>query len=342
MYKRQVKEIVIDEKAMISKEECMITVTRDGYIKRVSMRSYNASSDSMTQRKDTDSLVCYGASHTLQILIFFTNRGTYGYIPVYQIEEAKWKDLGGHISNYIKMDSSEKIIAAYVLDAFKTGVHVVSASRHGMIKRTELKEFEVSRSNKTMTCMKIGAMDEMISVSLSYKPDDQVILVSEQGYGLMYPVEQIPLVSNKSKGVKAMNLAKDDCVASICIRKNRDEQVLISTTTLSLKRMKQLEIAPLNRPAKGNRICKLVKSNPNVIFNLQMVDLNTKIEIYTDEILTFEAKEVSLMNAQSTFSMPYGKVESFEWICPLENVLDGAWVKQEDFKQPSLFEENNA
>jgi len=73
-----------------------------------------------------------------------------------------------------------------------------------------------------------------------------------------------------------------------------------------------------------------------------MVDLNTKIEIYTDEILTFEAKEVSLMNAQSTFSMPYGKVESFEWICPLENVLDGAWVKQEDFKQPSLFEENNA
>ena len=338
----EVKEIVIDEKAMISKEECMITVTRDGYIKRVSMRSYNASSDSMTQRKDTDSLVCYGASHTLQTLIFFTNRGTYGYIPVYQIEEAKWKDLGGHISNYIKMDSSEKIIAAYVLDAFKTGVHVVSASRHGMIKRTELKEFEVSRSNKTMTCMKIGAMDEMISVSLSYKPDDQVILVSEQGYGLMYPVEQIPLVSNKSKGVKAMNLAKDDCVASICIRKNRDEQVLISTTTLSLKRMKQLEIAPLNRPAKGNRICKLVKSNPNVIFNLQMVDLNTKIEIYTDEILTFEAKEVSLMNAQSTFSMPYGKVESFEWISPLENVLDGAWVKQEDFKQPSLFEENNA
>ena len=337
----EVKEIVIDEKAMISKEECMITVTRDGYIKRVSMRSYNASSDSMTQRKDTDSLVCYGASHTLQTLIFFTNRGTYGYIPVYQIEEAKWKDLGNHISNYIKMDSSEKIIAAYVLDAFKTGVHVVSASRHGMIKRTELKEFEVSRSNKTMTCMKIGGMDEMISVSLSYKPDDQVILVSEQGYGLMYPVEQIPLVSNKSKGVKAMNLSKDDCVASICIRKNRDEQVLISTTTLSLKRMKQLEIAPLNRPAKGNRICKLVKSNPNVIFNIEMVDLNTKIEVYTDELMSFEAKEISLMNAQSTFSTPYGKVESFEWICPLENVLDGAWVKQEDFKQPSLFEEDN-
>ena len=332
----------IDEKAMISKEECMITITRDGYIKRVSMRSYNASSDSMTQRKDTDSLVCYGASHTLQTLVFFTNRGTYGYIPVYQIEEAKWKDLGGHISNYIKMDSSEKIIAAYVLDSFKTGGHVISASRHGMIKRTELKEFEVSRSNKTMACMKIGAMDEMISVSLSYKPDDQVILVSEQGYGLMYPVEQIPLVSNKSKGVKAMNLSKDDCVASICVSQNREEQVLISTTTLSLKRMKQTEIAPLNRPAKGNRICKLVKSNPNVILNVHVVDLNTPFEIYAEDIMRFEAKEISLMNAQATFSSPLGKVDKFEWVSPLENVTDGSWVKQDDFEQPSLFDEEKA
>ena len=338
----EVKEIVIDEKAMISKEECIITITRDGYIKRVSMRSYNASSESMTQRKDTDSLVCYGASHTLQTLVFFTNRGTYGYIPVYQIEEAKWKDLGGHISNYIKMDSSEKIIAAYVLDSFKTGVHVISASRHGMIKRTELKEFEVSRSNKTMACMKIGAMDEMINVSLSYKPDDHVILVSEQGYGLMYPVEQIPLVSNKSKGVKAMNLSKDDCIASICVSQNREEQVLVSTTTLSLKRMKQTEIAALNRPAKGNRICKLVKSNPNVILNVHMVDLNTPFEIYAEDIMRFEAKEISLMNAQSTFSSPLGKVDKFEWVSPLENITDGSWVKQDDFEQPSLFDEEKA
>lgn len=335
----EVKEIVIDEKAMIPKEECVITVTRDGYIKRVSVRSFNASSDVMTGRKDSDSLVCYGASHTLQTVLFFTNRGTYGYIPVYQIEEGKWKDLGGHISNYIKMDSSEKIIAAYVLDSFKSGVHVLCASRHGMIKRTELKEFEVSRSNKTMVCMKVGAMDEMVSVALSYAPSDQVILMSEQGYGLMYPVEQIPLVSNKSKGVKSMNLSKEDCVVSICVQKNAEEQVLIGTTTLSLKRMKQQEIAPLNRPAKGNRICKLVKSNPNLILNVHMVDLDTKLEVYTDEILRFEAKEISLMNAQSTFSSPYGKVDHFEWIEPLENVQDGNWIKQEDFEQPSLFEE---
>ena len=218
----QVAEIVIDEKAMIAKEDCMITVTRDGYIKRVSMRSYNASVDTMTQRKDTDSLIAYGSCNTLQTLLFFTNKGTYGYLPIYQIEEAKWKDLGSHISSYIRMDSSEKVICAFVLDSFNSGVHIISASKHGMIKRTDLKEFEVSRANKTMVCMKIGSMDEMISVKLSYEMSDHVLLVSKDGFGLEYAVDQIPLVSCKSKGVKAMNLSKDDCVADIALIHNRE------------------------------------------------------------------------------------------------------------------------
>lgn len=106
--------------------------------------------------------------------------------------------------------------------------------------------------------------------------------------------------------------------------------------------MKQTEIAPLNRPAKGNRICKLVKSNSNVILNVHVVDLNTPFEIYAEDIMRFEAKEISLMNAQATFSSPLGKVDKFEWVSPLENVTDGSWVKQDDFEQPSLFDEEKA
>ena len=334
----QVEEIVIDEKAMIAKEDCVITLTSDGYIKRVSMRSYNASSDTMTQRKDSDSLIVYGSCNTLQTLLFFTNKGTYGYLPIYQIEEAKWKDLGSHISSYIRMDSSEKVIGAFVLDSFKSGVHVISASKHGMIKRTDLKEFEVSRANKTMICMKIGSMDEMIAVKLSYEMSDRVLLVSKDGFGLEYSVDQIPLVSCKSKGVKSMNLSKDDYVADMSLICNEDQQVLIVTSIGSMKRMKQEEIVSLNRPAKGNRICKLVKSNPNEIYKVMVVDLNTQIEFFTDEIVKFEAKEISLMNAQSTFSSPYGKLDSMEWYRIVEIVQDGHWKMEEDFKQPSLFE----
>ena len=337
----EVQEIVIDEKAMIAKEDCVVTITRDGYVKRVSMRSYNASIDTMTQRKDTDSLIVYGTCNTLQTLLFFTNRGTYGYLPVYQIEEAKWKDLGSHISNYIRMDSSEKVIGAYILDSFKPGVHVVSASSHGMIKRTDLKEFEVSRSNKTMVCMKIGSMDEMISVQLSYEMSDHVLLVSKEGFGLEYPLDQVPLVSCKSKGVKSINLSKEDTVASMNLIRDLDSQILVVSENGSMKRMKQNEVAPLNRPAKGNRVYKWVKSNPNYVSNVFVVDLNTQLTFFTDEIVKFDAKEISLMNSQSTFSSPYGKLESMEWYSVIESVQDGHWTSKEDFEQPSLFEVGN-
>ena len=337
----EVQEIVIDEKAMIAKEDCVVTITRDGYVKRVSMRSYNASIDTMTQRKDTDSLIVYGSCNTLQTLLFFTNRGTYGYLPIYQIEEAKWKDLGSHISNYIRMDSSEKVIGAYILDSFKSGVHVVSASSHGMIKRTDLKEFEVSRSNKTMVCMKIGSMDEMISVQLSYEMSDRVLLVSKEGFGLEYPLDQVPLVSCKSKGVKSMNLSKEDTVASMNLIRDLDSQILLVSENGSMKRMKQNEVAPLNRPAKGNRVYKWVKSNPNYVSNVFVVDLNTQLTFFTDEIVKFDAKEISLMNSQSTFSSPYGKLESMEWYSVIESVQDGHWTSKEDFEQPSLFEVGN-
>ena len=334
----EVDQIVIDEKAMIAKEDCIVTVTKDGYIKRVSLRSYNASNDALTTRKESDVLVCYGQANTLQTLLFFTNRGTYGYIPIYQIEEAKWKDLGSHISNYLKMDSSEKIISAFVLDSFKSGVHVICASKYGMIKRTDLSDFAVSRANKTMVCMKIGAMDEMIDVKLSYHATDCVVLVSDLGYALMYPVDQIPLVSNKSKGVKSMNLTKDDCVADFGVCVDHEKQILVATSTLSLKRMKQSEFVSLNRPAKGNRICKFVKSNPNHTSRLCVADLNMTFEIYTDEKLRFEMKDISLMNAQATFSSPYGKIDTYEWISPLCQIEEGFWQAQEDFEQPSLFE----
>lgn len=332
-----VSEIVIDEKAMIPKEDCVVTLTRDGYIKRVSLRSYNASMDSMTGQKESDSLVCFGQVNTLQTLLFFTNRGTYGYLGVHQIEEAKWKDLGSHLSSYIRMDSNEKIIHACVLDSFDEHVHIVTASRFGMIKRTSLDHFEVSRSGKTMVCMKVGDLDEMCSVGISYHMDDRVLIATKSGLGLSYPVDQIPLVSNKSKGVKAINLSNDQ-IADMVIVSDLEQQVLLTCENGSLKRMKLEDFPVLNRPAKGNRICKVVKSNPSVIHDIQMVYLHSKLRLYTDEMIEFEAKDISLMNSTNTFSAPFGKLESFVWIKELMCLKTGAWVLVSDFEQPSLFE----
>ena len=80
----------------------------------------------------------------------------------------------------------------------------------------------------------------MVSVALSYSPDDVVILSSEQGFALSYPVDQVPQVSCRSKGVKAINLVKDDHVADMIVVSNLDGQLVVVSDTAQMKRIKQV------------------------------------------------------------------------------------------------------
>lgn len=335
----KVQEIVIDKRAMVADEMVMVPITRDGYIKKVSMRSYNASNTHPTGMKDSDSVLAYGSCSTLDTLLFFTNRGTYGYLPVYEIEEGKWKDLGSHLGNYIKMDSNEKIIQAYFLRSFNPNVQVIMASQFGMIKRSRLSDFEVSRNNKSMVCMKIGSMDQVVSVTLSYSPEDSIAVVSQQGYALQYSAQEVAMMTLRTKGVKAMNLGKEDCIADVTILQ-ADKQVLLVGDKAQMKRLKVEEIAQLKRPAKGNRLYKWVKSNPVYVKSIYAVEANQGFDLMSEDPIHFEAKDISLMNASATFSIPFGKLNEFTIQSPLTHIQEGFWPEeeQEAYKQGTLFE----
>lgn len=335
----KVQEIVIDKRAMVADEMVMVPITRDGYIKKVSMRSYNASNTDPTGMKDSDSVLAYGSCSTLDTLLFFTNRGTYGYLPVYEIEEGKWKDLGSHLGNYIKMDSNEKIIQAYFLRSFNPNVQVIMASQFGMIKRSRLSDFEVSRNNKSMVCMKIGSMDQVVSVILSYSPEDSIAVVSQQGYALQYSAQEVAMMTLRTKGVKAMNLGKEDCIADVTILQ-ADKQVLLVGDKAQMKRLKVEEIAQLKRPAKGNRLYKWVKSNPVYVKSIYAVEANQGFDLLSEDPIHFESKDISLMNASATFSTPFGKLNEFTIQSPLTHIQEGFWPEeeQEAYQQGTLFE----
>ena len=335
----KVQEIVIDKRAMVADEMVMVPITRDGYIKKVSMRSYNASNTDPTGMKDSDSVLAYGSCSTLDTLLFFTNRGTYGYLPVYEIEEGKWKDLGSHLGNYIKIDSNEKIIQAYFLRSFNPNVQVIMASQFGMIKRSRLSDFEVSRNNKSMVCMKIGSMDQVVSVTLSYSPEDSIAVVSQQGYALQYSAQEVAMMTLRTKGVKAMNLGKEDCIADVTILQ-ADKQVLLVGDKAQMKRLKVEEIAQLKRPAKGNRLYKWVKSNPVYVKSIYAVEANQGFDLMSEDPIHFESKDISLMNASATFSTPFGKLNEFTIQSPLTHIQEGFWPEeeQEAYKQGTLFE----
>ena len=171
----------------------MFTLSRDGYAKRVSLRSYNASSDSLCGLKEGDRLIGCGEVSTLDKILFFTNMGTYGYVPVYELEEAKWKDVGTHLNAGIRMRGEEKITDAFVVKSFQSQAYVVSVTRMGLIKKSALSEYEVSRNNKTMSNMKLLDGDEVIRSFITYD-GDEIFIASETGFAVRYPLDMVCLL----------------------------------------------------------------------------------------------------------------------------------------------------
>ncbi len=305
----EIEEIVIDKVSMIASEQVMFTLSKDGYAKRVSLRSYNAANDAATGVKEGDRLIGSCEVNTLDHILFFTNRGTYGYLNVYEAEEAKWKDIGSHINNAIRISGEEKLTDAYVLKSFATHAYIITVTKNGMIKKTAVHEYEVSRNNKTMVNMKLADQDEAIASLLAYE-GDEILLCSKNGYMTRYPISLIPMTAPKSKGVKAMNLVEDQ-ICSACIYHNDTAQLLVVSDQGAMKRLKMSDIDLTGRPVKGNMICKRVKSKPYQIAYIRLYDLQQEIVINAQDNAHLTMKDISLMNKESTFSQPLGVLQDF-------------------------------
>lgn len=313
-----IEEIKIDKVAMINNERVMVSISRDGYAKKVSLRSYGASDNSLPGIKEGDELIGFMEVDTLDQLIFFTSKGTYGYVSVYEIDESKWKDVGMHLNSKIKMSSDEKIVNAFVIPTFNTAGNIICLSKNGMIKKTAISDFEVSRNNKTMTCMNLVKEDVMVGSYLCDDNDDLAI-VSRNGYLSRYSSELVPSSNTKAKGVKAMNLM-DDWIVGMQILKPVHDQILFVSESGSMKRVKIDELITLGRPVKGNLIHKKVKSNPSYISCLKAVNGNDTLMFIDNEVHEVDAKEVAIMGVDATFSSTIKLKSNFYLIKTLELV----------------------
>ena len=165
--KDEIKEIIIDQEAMILPEDIYVSITHHGYIKRISQRSYKASENIPLGKKDDDYLVDLHFANTLDKLLIFTDRGNYLFVPVHKLEEFKWKELGKHISYLVKLSPEEKIISTILVKNFNQELFVAIATKNGQIKRVPLKDFEVTRFTKALKCMNLKNDDELVGVTLT-------------------------------------------------------------------------------------------------------------------------------------------------------------------------------
>ena len=296
----EVEEIKIDTTEMIPKEDVIVVVTHEGYIKRVSTRSYSTSSDDETALKDTDYVIGLYNINTIQTVLVFTDMGNYLFLPVYEIPEFKWKDIGKHVSNIVAMSPGEKIIGAMPVYDFDSDKYITVFTKNGMVKRTKLIDFKVGRYSKEIGMIKLQKGDKVVDVS--YSDNTSVFVATKKGYGLWYDISEVSVVGIRASGVKSIKL-KDDEVVSSCLFEPNDEYVTIITDKGTAKRMKLELLEKTSRANRGIQLMKTIKSNPSEIIDCYIIPKDSEIAITTfKEVKKVKLTEISIMDRQSNGS----------------------------------------
>ena len=276
--KDEVTEIKIDATDMIVKEDVIVVVTNEGYVKRVSKKSFASSNMEDINLKENDYVIGLYELNTLDTLLLFTDLGNYLYIPVHVLPDLKWKDLGKHVSNIITMKSEESIVSSIPVVDFDRGDVVTIFTNDGMIKRTNLSEFKLSRYTKEVCAIKLKDDDKVVNAVNSN--DKEILIVTDQGYSLWYSTSEVPLAGTKASGVKAIKL-KDDKVVNGCIFNKDDEYVTIFTDKSTSKRVKIDELEKSTRARRGILIIREVKTNPHKIKKIFITNPKDKFGIVT-------------------------------------------------------------
>jgi len=295
--KDEVTEVKIDTMSLIPKEDCIVIITNEGYVKRVSTRSYSASNGEETGLKELDFPIGIYETNTMDTLILFTDLGNYLYIPVYELPDLKWKDMGKHISNIIATSSDENIIGSYLVKDFDAKVNFLSFSKNGIVKQTSLVDLKVQRYSKPINLMKLKGDDRVTNVTVSMK---EIFITTEKGFGLRYDTSEVPVTGLRGSGVKAINL-KDDIVVN---GRSFDDAsyVVVITDKKTGKRIKIDEFEKTSRARKGILLVRDVKTNPYKIIDSFIIDSKVEIGLIADEINYLKITELPICDRYQTGS----------------------------------------
>ncbi|MBJ8349542.1 DNA topoisomerase IV subunit A [Streptococcus zalophi] len=286
------QSIEIDTASLIVEEDTYVSVTKAGYLKRTSPRSFSASDVEEVGKREDDELIFLEQAKTTQHLLLFTNFGNVIYRPIYDLSDIKWKDVGEHLSQSITTFSTdESIIYAEIIDDFeKQAMTYFSVTKKGQIKRFERQELTPWRTYKTKAIKYAklkGDDDEIISISPIVLED--LMLVTNKGYALRFGVDEVPVVGNKAAGVKAINLKKNDFVVGAF--KVTSENMFILTQRGSLKKMAVNLIPKTSRANRGLQVIRELKAKPHRVFASGIITAKDDlIDLFSTE--TSEEKEL--------------------------------------------------
>lgn len=298
--KAEITDIKIDAEDMIPKEDVVVLVTKDGYLKRTSFRSYQASNASDLTLKENDYIIGLYEMSTLDVLLVFTSGGNYLHIPVHMIPDLKWKDMPKHVSNIIEVPAEENIVSSIPAYQFESTKNIITVTKEGMVKRSPIKDFKLQRYSKASSCMKLKGEDKLLSAFV--EDDNTIMMISDSGYLLTFKTEDIPVMGVKASGVKGMMLKDDSIVSSTTFDYTKHEFLTLITEKGTAKRVRLNEFEISNRTRRGIQAIREVKSNPYKVLKAFIIDNKNHIGIKNGEITELKVTELPIADRYSTGS----------------------------------------
>ena len=220
----------IDKRDLIAKEEVMVALSRDGYIKRSTLKSYRSSGDNpLPGLKDGDVLVGAGLLTTTDYLICFTNQGNYICVPVHKITENRWKDEGMHLNAFSTLAANEKIIKGIAISDFRDDIYLGILSKFGQIKRMPLNLIEKGKRARPTRNMRLLNGDEVVDVQI-LSGNSNIIVIASNGNVTYFNENELNILGTKAGGVKSMSgLGKTNAVALIAFDTDEKSKVIMFT-----------------------------------------------------------------------------------------------------------------
>ena len=279
----EIEELKINLEVMVPSEDVIVTVTKQGYVKRTSQRSFAASNGQDLAMKESDRLLAQLDMNTKDVLLLFTNKGNYLYCPVHELPDIRWKDIGQHIANLVPIDRDEEIIEAVPVNDFASDLFLTFITKNGMVKKTELKQYQAQRYSKPLVGINLKEDDRVVDVHVT-DGTKEVFLITHKGYALWFDEEEISIVGIRAAGVKGINLKEDDFVISgQILTPDSQDSIVIATQRGAVKRVKLSEFEKASRAKRGVVILRELKANPHRIAGFVVAKDQDMISLQTEK-----------------------------------------------------------
>lgn len=343
----EIEEIKIDIAMQINAEDCVVTLTKEGYIKRTSPRSFKSGGGSIETCgvKEGDRVRYFFEANTSHTALFFTQDGKYFATLVNDIPDEKWKDIGSALVNIIPLEKHQHIIAMHIVSDFTQPFYICHTTRTGLVKKTLLSEYETNRSGAIVAAKLKTENDEFLT-ALLVGEEGTFLVATRDGMGIRFLQSEVSPTGRASSGVKAIQLATGDEVIGVLALEPEEQRIFqVITAEGVVKRTPLADFPVQGRAGKGLILIRKRKMNPHQLIALLLEDAEPLyVHARSGEWLKLDASHVPI-NEQGGIGrlVVEGGIANVvaEAFIPGEEQKeqDASTVVSEDIAPPSPFDE---